>query len=148
MKTTLPNEQTEKLCLVLQKISRCCERRRPLVLECAELSPAECEALACFGRSDKVTPEALSKTVAVTRSRVTRILDSLEKKKLITRSPSDGDKRAVEVLLTKQGRERFMAAKSAQLAEARVILEKIPAKDRQMVLEAVEILQTVMAESK
>ncbi len=51
------------------------------------------------------TPAELAEHLSLNRSAITRLLDRLEKKKLLKRIASNQDKRSVKVKLTKQGLE-------------------------------------------
>lgn len=48
-------------------------------------------------------PGQLAREIELSPSRLTRILDALEERKLVSRKLSDGDRRSIEVHMTKTG---------------------------------------------
>lgn len=57
------------------------------------------------GSKDPLCPHQIGERLLVTRGTVTGLLDSLESKKLITRSPHPKDRRMLQIELTKKGRD-------------------------------------------
>jgi len=68
--------------------------------------PAVLQYLSAHEDGDPATPSKLAKQLDITRARMTRILDSLEKKGLVVREQDPGDKRRMMVSITDEGRER------------------------------------------
>ena len=71
-----------------------------------ELTPGEVNALASFGRADPV-PVPVRDLVRATGqkpSTLTGVLDRLERRGLVERGPHPGDRRALQVTLTAEGR--------------------------------------------
>ncbi|MFF4229181.1 MarR family winged helix-turn-helix transcriptional regulator [Streptomyces sp. NPDC001820] len=57
-----------------------------------------------------VSASSLGNSTMLSRSQVSRVLDALQERGLVTRTPSTRDARAVEVALTDGGRRRFEEA--------------------------------------
>lgn len=66
-----------------------------------------------LSREDQLTQIALADRIASDRNTIRPILMSLERQKLITRSPHPTDRRALRVKRTKAGREKFVQARRA-----------------------------------
>jgi DNA-binding MarR family transcriptional regulator len=77
-----------------------------------QLSPAGREALAVLeGAGGQLSPTTIAERLLVTTASVTSLLDTLERRALVTRSPDPDDRRKVLVTLTEDGRrvvDRFL----------------------------------------
>jgi len=73
--------------------------------------------LLCAVKKGIGEPRALAKELELSPSRLTRVLDSLEARSLITRSLSDTDRRSLTVTLTEDG-----AAMVAQYSCSQIML--------------------------
>lgn len=70
-----------------------------------QLSPAGRQALAILdGAGTPLSPTAIAERLLVTTASVTSLLDTLERRGLVTRSPDPDDRRKVLVALTGDGR--------------------------------------------
>ncbi|KAA2267045.1 MarR family transcriptional regulator [Solihabitans fulvus] len=68
------------------------------------------------GRTEPVSASALGASTMLSRSQVSRVLDALQERGLVSRTPSEVDARSVEVALTEHGREVFAAADATRRA--------------------------------
>jgi DNA-binding MarR family transcriptional regulator len=69
------------------------------------LSPAGRQALAILdGAGDPLSPTVIAERLLVTTASVTSLLDTLERRSLVTRSPDPDDRRRVLVALTSDGK--------------------------------------------
>jgi MarR family transcriptional regulator, organic hydroperoxide resistance regulator len=84
-----------------------------------DLSAAEINALACFGGEESRTVRQLVAATAQRPSTLTGVLDRLERRGLIERTPNTADRRSVLVRLTPSGR-----AAAARVATAFAGLER------------------------
>lgn len=62
-------------------------------------------AIMIIGKSEKITPTALSKFINMEKGSLTPLIDSLEEKKLVIRSNDPNDRRKVLLSLTSDGIE-------------------------------------------
>ncbi len=60
-------------------------------------------AIMIIGKAEKITPSTLSKFINMEKGSLTTIIDSLEEKKLVTRSSDPDDRRKVLLSLTSVG---------------------------------------------
>lgn len=65
------------------------------------------DILVTLGNAGGLTPKILGERTLITKGTLTGIIDRLEKKKLIKRSPSVADRRSQVVMLTRQGENVF-----------------------------------------
>jgi MarR family transcriptional regulator, organic hydroperoxide resistance regulator len=99
-----------------------------------DLSAAEINALACFGSEESRTIRQLVAATAQRPSTLTGVLDRLERRRLIERTPNPADRRSVLVRLTPSGR-----AAAARVARAFALLERrLPADDVRRLLAVLE----------
>ena len=85
------------------------------------LSAAETNALACFGGTPRRTVRELVAATGQKPSTLTGVLDRLERRGLIARTPNPADRRSVVIELTENGRATASAVDAAFAAvEARL----------------------------
>ncbi|MCB5252630.1 MAG: MarR family winged helix-turn-helix transcriptional regulator [Candidatus Cloacimonadaceae bacterium] len=78
----------------------------------------------------------LAKVLNVSHSRVTRIMDNLVNKKLVTRKPSEEDRRCWFAIITEKGMKLAENSQKSILDQQDMILSKIPEKDIEEVYKA------------
>lgn len=69
------------------------------------ITPGQYAILSCLWDADGQTPRKLAERLSLDSSSVTGILDRVEHKDLIKRQPCPRDRRALQVFLTRKGRE-------------------------------------------
>ena len=69
-----------------------------------KLTAGEVNALACFGGADAIPLRELVRATGQRPSTLTGVLDRLERRGLLGRAPQPGDRRALQVSLTADGR--------------------------------------------
>jgi DNA-binding MarR family transcriptional regulator len=85
-------------------------------------------------------PRDLAASALVTSGAMTSRLDRLERAGLVERRPDPGDRRAILVRLTPQGKERAVKALEAVLAADRRFLDPLDSDDRAAVAAALKRL--------
>jgi DNA-binding MarR family transcriptional regulator len=68
------------------------------------MSVHEFEALFNVAHQQRVTPTLLAQYSLMPPAKITRVLDKLEQKQAITRSPLDGDRRSYSLSITEKGK--------------------------------------------
>ncbi|WPB58585.1 MarR family winged helix-turn-helix transcriptional regulator [Xylophilus sp. GOD-11R] len=91
------------------RVAHLLEARVDAALAPFELSMREYLALVLIADDavEPLRPSDLSTTLDATRVQVTRLLDGLERKALVQRSPAKEDRRALQLALTKAGSRRL-----------------------------------------
>ena len=74
------------------------------------LNPGALCALVAIGANPRVRSGALGDALLIKRSNMTKLVDALERQGLVKRTPSNLDRRSVELRLTEAGRARIAAA--------------------------------------
>ncbi len=80
----------------------------------------------------------LARVLNVSHSRVTRIMDNLVNKQLVTRRPSEDDRRCWFALITEKGMKLAENSQRTVLDQQESIVSKIPKKDLEDVVKAVK----------
>ena len=89
--------------IALRQILRATEiSSRALAKQCS-LTPSQLILMELIAKSSGATPSALAKEISLSHATVTALIDKLESRKLMVRTPDTTDKRRVIVALTKEG---------------------------------------------
>ncbi len=94
---------------------------------CIKIGRMECSLLNYLYKSEKsICMNELSDELKVSHSRITRIVDNLVKKELVTRFPSEVDRRRWFTEITIKGKELSDESVDRNFAQQLKILSKIP----------------------
>jgi DNA-binding MarR family transcriptional regulator len=97
---------------------------------CLQAGRMECMLLNyLFSKGEPANMNELSRALNVSHSRVTRIMDNLVNKKLVTRRPSDVDRRCWFAIITPKGSKLAENSQKTVLDQQESLLDKIPQKD-------------------
>jgi len=113
-----------------------------------DFSFSEITVLLHLYNNEKAYPSELAPMLSITTQSVSEILNKLEERKIITRTPSETDKRKTEVSLSAYGRESIEISRNDRdqwLAAA--IEANLDAKEKETIKDAVAIMRK-LAESK
>jgi DNA-binding MarR family transcriptional regulator len=88
----------------------------------------------------------LATALGVDRSTATRMCDRLVRKRLVTRRRAEGDRRAVRVSLTGGGAELVAEVSRRRRAEIATIVARMPAADRDPVVQALRAFAAAAGE--
>lgn len=89
-----------------------------------DVTPVQYGILACLWNHDGQTPGQIAQTLSLDGSTITGIIDRMENKGLVKRTPDPTDRRALRVVLTEQGAElkepveRLIAESNEKIMEA------------------------------
>jgi len=86
------------------------------------------------------TPSYLAKEVVCTSGAMTKLIDRLEKARLVARKPDPEDRRGVQVKLTAQGQKRAVAAARSYRAVRKRILDRLKDTDAESIQAGLEQL--------
>lgn len=97
---------------------------------CLQAGRMECMLLNHLYKSKTpVNMNELAKVLAVSHSRVTRIMDNLVSKKLVERAPSEDDRRCWFAIITEKGRKLAENSQQTVVDQQKRLLKKVPEKD-------------------
>ncbi len=100
--------------------------------------------LLCRIEAGDVYPGALAETMRLPKSLISRHIDQLSKKGLIVRQLEAGNSRRIRLVLTKSGQQTLSAANALTASLVGGHLERIPVKERAIVLAALSDLARYM----
>lgn len=90
------------------------------------------------------TATHLGRELGLDAGYLSRLLASLEERKLITRRSSDTDRRQVLLSLTGKGQKAFAQVNAASRTEIEAMLTRLPTADQQRLLEAMETIERLL----
>ena len=113
-------------------------------LFCGPVTVQQCYTLEALVDGPK-TMNALAAEVALHQSTLTRIVEKLEKQKLVRRQRMENNQRSVEVQITETGKQTHLFLEQAGEQMISELLDMIP-KDRQAsIVEAMELLANLLS---
>ena len=89
---------------------------------CHDISIAQCNALEGLSRKGGLTMGELAAHLYLDKSTTSRVVDALERKGYVDRSPHPADGRAVLLVATERGRELYQSIRKDLLADEQRLL--------------------------
>ncbi|MCG6916411.1 MAG: MarR family transcriptional regulator [Deltaproteobacteria bacterium] len=136
--------QSQKLQDLIEEIVQCCKERTSFLSKKFDIPEAELRCLMLFGEERYLTAKGISQKLDVAKSRVTKIINGLVKKRLVESIDDPKDARIKLIGLTSKGQK-----KSRELSDftkdlhQKLLLEFEP-EQRKMVISCLEILRASM----
>ena len=113
-------------------------------LFCGPVTVQQCSTLEALVDGPK-TMNALAAEVALHQSTLTRIVEKLEKQKLVRRQRMENNQRSVEVQLTVTGKQTHLILEQAGEQMISELLDMIPKNRQASIVEAVEFLANLLS---
>ena len=141
---TIPASQVLQLKGLITKLFQCCQERTQYQTERFDLPDAEFRCLMLFGTERYLSPKGIAREMNVAKSRVSKIVEKLLKRKLIQRIQDPEDSRAVLLSLTGEGRKKYNEINEFLTELYGEILRGIPREQRTPLLGYLGMLETSM----
>ncbi|MDO8683367.1 MAG: MarR family transcriptional regulator [Armatimonadota bacterium] len=109
-----------------------------------DLSVPQFRTLAFLSHTDGASLSEAAEHFGLTPPSMSRAIDWLVKRGLVTRESSNEDRRRVTLGLTDKGREVFSSAKRAALARFAESLSRLTPSEQSTVIEAMRLLQSAL----
>lgn len=94
---------------------------------CMQAGKMECQLLHyLYGTSGPVNMNELARVLNVSHSRITRIMDNLVEKDLVTRRPSEEDRRCWFAMITERGKKMAEASMQTVIDQQEKIIKYLP----------------------
>jgi DNA-binding MarR family transcriptional regulator len=106
-------DRTDESLIALRRILRATELYARDLAHTVRLTPAQLRVLQIVDQKDSATPKALAIQMGVSQATVTTLVDKLVARNLVTRVPSDFDRRQVNVVVTELGHSTLEEAPDA-----------------------------------
>lgn len=103
-------------------------------MTCCGVSVSQCYILETLHRFGALSMNQLAKRMYIEISTVTRVVEELVKKKLVTREEDPKDRRIRLITITDAGEAVFQESWKAVFASERQILDSFPAKEREVLI--------------
>lgn len=140
--------QLQQFQLLISKLFRCCQERMQYQSERFNLPDAELRCLTLFGEERYLTSKGIAYKMNLVKSRVSRIIEGLLRKKLIQRFKDPEDSRVSLLSLTPDGQRKLDEINSfMEDIHSRVLQQMVP-EQRKAVLTNLEILKASMESVK
>ncbi|SHG78073.1 DNA-binding transcriptional regulator, MarR family [Jatrophihabitans endophyticus] len=95
-----------------------------------DLAPSHSRALGTLLRRGAMRLGALADLLGIAARSATEVVDALEERGLVERTPDPSDRRATLVVPTDEGRELMLRIREARLAETDELFARLSAQDR------------------
>lgn len=144
----IPDFELDQFQGLITKLFQCCQERIHYQCERFKLPDAEFRCLMLFGEERYLTPKGITLKMNVVKSRVSKIIDGLEKKSFIRRIKDPEDSRVNLLSLTQQGQEKLNEInKFLKEVYAEVLLQLQP-NQRKLTLDSLDLLTKSMKSVK
>jgi DNA-binding MarR family transcriptional regulator len=136
--------QLDKFQELIARLFQCCQERMQYQCERFQLPDAEFRCLALFGEERYLTAKSIAHRMNVVKSRVSKIIDGLIRKKLIQRIKDPEDSRVQLLSLTPGGQKKINEINSFLEDVYGQVLSRIAPDQRQAMLTNLDILKASM----
>jgi DNA-binding MarR family transcriptional regulator len=126
--TGIPTEET--LADVFWAVARQLRHRTRETVAPFGVTAGQARALAVLARDGGARPGTLAEQLRIAPRSGTEVVDALEERGLVHRSPDPDDRRATLVTLTPAGERVAASVRAAQRAEAETFFGTLPVEDR------------------
>lgn len=132
---------TESLPEVFWSVARRLRRSAAETLAPWDITPSQFRAMNALHHHGNLRPGALAEHLRIAARSATEVVDALEQRGLVTRSPDPTDRRATLVRLTSDGEQIAATVRAARAAEAEAFFAGLREHDRDELLRILRTLQ-------
>ncbi len=140
--------QATELSRLTRNLSRCCQAKEEELFAQFGLSCAEGRVLLSIADLGVANASAVAGQLAISKGRLTPLVDGLVRKGFLTRTPSVQDRRSNELIPTETGQEVSRMATQFQVTFHEELLRCFKAEERSDLLNMLEHLHSVIEESR
>jgi DNA-binding MarR family transcriptional regulator len=140
----VPDYQLKQFQELIMRLFQCCQERMQYQCERFELPDAEFRCLMLFGEERYLTAKGIAHKMNVVKSRVSKIVDGLIKKKLIQRIKDPEDSRISLLSLTAEGQKKLNNISDFLKDMHYEVLRQMAPDQRKTVLTNLDILKASM----
>ena len=112
-------------------------------MSCCNVTMAQCHAIVEIGRAKSISLIDLSNLLRLDNSTISRTVNNLVNKGLVSRNLDDSDRRFVTISLTSEGHKIFNQIENSMEIHFENVLNCIPTEKRNQVLDSLQILVDV-----
>ena len=144
MKIEVSEYQLEQFQELITKLFQCCQERMQYQCERFQLPDAELRCLGLFGKERYLTAKGIALKMNVVKSRVSKIIDGLLRKKLIQSIKDPEDSRVILLSLTPSGQKKLNEINKFSNELHGQVLSQMAPDQRQAMLTNLDILKASM----
>ena len=145
MKAPRNESLAEKMADLTYKLLENCQEKQEYIAQQMNISVSEFKCLRSFRSDPVLSVKEIAQRMNLTSSRLTRIIDGLVLKELVTRDINTSDRRLMDVALTAKGKEISFRLDKDYTHLHQEILANIEKPSRQAVITALENLSRAMS---
>ena len=145
MKRPISKVLAEQMAELTLSLLEACQLKQELIAAHHGLSVAEFKVFRKFKENSVLSAGELAARMQLSSSRVTRILDGMVEKAVVTREHARDDRRVVEIALTQHGKEIMVELNSDYVRAHEDILGLLPLEECESVVHALAKLDHAMA---
>jgi DNA-binding MarR family transcriptional regulator len=140
----LKEYQTGRLRQLIEEIIHCCQERVLFQSQKFNLTPAELRCILLFTNEKYMTAKGMAQKLEVAKSRVTKIMEGLIRKKLVQSIDDPDDARVKLIRLTPAGQNKFNEIDCFISKIHHQLLMNLNSGDRTSILHSLELLHSSM----
>ncbi len=133
-------ENSESLLHLILQLVKFCQEKEHYFANLYNLTTVELRSLQYFKSNPCTSVKELAKKMELTPGRITHVITSLEKKKLITRTIDESDRRSINVCLTSKAVPFTKNLNKRYLELHEKILDNIPVEKRESIINTLQEL--------
>jgi DNA-binding MarR family transcriptional regulator len=136
--------QASRLKTLIEEISFCCQERLLILSQKFHLTQAELRTILLFKNERYLTVTSMAQKLEVAKSRVTKVLDGLMKKKMIQRIDDPEDARIKLISLTSTGQRKTKEIDEFTTDMHHQLVLSLNPEERKSVIGSLEVLRASM----
>ena len=136
--------QAEQVNRLTKELLRKFQMRDRNEITCCGVSVSQCYTLDTLYEHGEMSMVQLARKMFLDKSTMTRVVDGLIERELVLRRLDENDRRLIYVNLTPAGRALIEQIRGQQMISLRQILERIPANERQRLLDGLELFSNAV----
>ena len=140
----IPGYQLIQFQELIAKLFQCCQERMQYQSDRFKLPDAELRCLQLFANERYLTPKGIAHKMNVVKSRVTKIIDGMVRRKLIQRVKDPEDSRITLLSLTPKGQDKLNEINDFLESIHLEVLSQMAPEQRKAVLSNLEVLKASM----
>jgi len=136
--------QRQQFSTMLDKLYQCCSDRHAYLSEKTGIPQAELRCLMLFGQERYLTAKGIAARLAIAKSRVTKLVNGLVEKALLTKVADPADSRVTLLALTPAGLKIRNEVSERMDSMRDSVLGAIEPEKREALLDHLELLKVAM----
>lgn len=117
-------------------------------VKCCNVTMRQCFTILAFSENQNPSMSDLSDALGLAPSTVTRVIDNLVRDNFLERKQAKGDRRTVQVSLTRTGKQKARELEKCFQSFWHDVFDRIPENRRNEVSASLELLTDAMAQSR